>query len=93
MHGGGCQVSGSLGGALAGSSLAFLIADRVGRRGELLVASVLYLLGAAAMGGAPSLPVLLAGRLVYGVGIGLVGGGEGDSGLADWQIRLHKLWT
>eukprot|EP00850_Spirogloea_muscicola_P011530 SM000072S21164 [mRNA] locus=s72:21950:26506:- [translate_table: standard] len=64
-------VSGSLGGAVAGSALAFIVADRLGRRRELMVAAGLYLLGAAVMAGAPTLEALVAGRFIYGFGIGL----------------------
>lgn len=67
----GLVVSGSLGGALAGSILAFGIADILGRRRELIVAAALYLVGAAAMAGAPSLSVLILGRFLFGLGIGL----------------------
>jgi sugar porter (SP) family MFS transporter len=64
-------VSGSLGGALLGSVLAYLIADPLGRRKELLSAAALYLIGALLMAFAPSLPALVAGRVAYGLGIGL----------------------
>lgn len=43
-----------------------------GRRRELIIASVLYLLGGLITGNAPGLGVLLVGRLLYGLGIGLV---------------------
>jgi len=43
-----------------------------GRRRELMVAAALYAAGAACTAGAPSLPLLLLGRLIFGVGIGLV---------------------
>eukprot|EP00271_Cylindrocystis_brebissonii_P004344 TRINITY_DN1598_c0_g1_i1.p1 TRINITY_DN1598_c0_g1~~TRINITY_DN1598_c0_g1_i1.p1 ORF type:complete len:583 (+),score=96.72 TRINITY_DN1598_c0_g1_i1:28-1776(+) len=67
----GLVVSGSLGGALVGSGLAFGIADYLGRRRELLVAAALYFAGAGAMTSAPSLVVLVLGHIIFGVGIGL----------------------
>lgn len=67
----GLVASGSLFGALPGSILAFNIADSLGRRRELIVAAFAYALGALASGFASNLPILIVGRLVYGVGIGL----------------------
>lgn len=66
----GLVVSGSLYGALLGSSLVYPIADFLGRRRELIIAAVLYLLGGLITANAPGLGVLLAGRLLYGLGIG-----------------------
>uniref|UniRef100_A0A1J3JRN9 D-xylose-proton symporter-like 3, chloroplastic n=1 Tax=Noccaea caerulescens TaxID=107243 RepID=A0A1J3JRN9_NOCCA len=67
----GLVVSGSLYGALLGSTLVYGIADFLGRRRELIIAAVLYLLGSLITGCAPDLNVLLVGRLLYGLGIGL----------------------
>ncbi|KAJ0984020.1 hypothetical protein J5N97_002376 [Dioscorea zingiberensis] len=67
----GLVVSGSLYGALAGSLAAYPIADFLGRRRELIAASALYIIGALTMGCAPSLFVLILGRFIYGIGIGL----------------------
>ncbi|CAJ2678897.1 unnamed protein product [Trifolium pratense] len=67
----GLVVSGSLYGALFGSLLAFAIADFIGRKRQLIGAALLYLLGSAITATAPELGVLLAGRLIYGLGIGL----------------------
>ncbi|XP_026660382.2 D-xylose-proton symporter-like 2 isoform X2 [Phoenix dactylifera] len=67
----GLVVSGSLYGALIGSILAFNIADFLGRRRELILSSVLYLVGALITALAPSYPVMVVGRFVYGIGIGL----------------------
>lgn len=63
--------SGSLYGAIAGCVLAFSSADFLGRRRELFAASVFYTIGAVIMAGSPTFAVLLVGRLVYGLGIGL----------------------
>ncbi|XP_057953113.1 D-xylose-proton symporter-like 3, chloroplastic isoform X2 [Malania oleifera] len=70
----GLVVSGSLYGALFGSLLVYLIADFIGRKSELITAAVLYLLGGLITAYAPGLNVLLVGRLLYGLGIGLIRG-------------------
>lgn len=67
----GLLTSGSLYGALIGSVLAFNIADFLGRRRELLVAALMYLVGALITAFAPNFPLLVIGRLVFGIGIGL----------------------
>ncbi|PPD73354.1 hypothetical protein GOBAR_DD29721 [Gossypium barbadense] len=67
----GLVVSGSLYGALLGSLLVYPIADSLGRRRELLIAALLYVLGGVLTAFAPGLSVLLVGRLLYGLGIGL----------------------
>ncbi|GMY06402.1 D-xylose-proton symporter-like 2 [Fagus crenata] len=67
----GLITSGSLYGALIGSLLAFNVADFLGRRRELILAAVLYFVGALVTALAPDLPVMVIGRLVFGIGIGL----------------------
>ncbi|XP_027345264.1 D-xylose-proton symporter-like 3, chloroplastic [Abrus precatorius] len=67
----GLVVSGSLYGALLGSLLAYAIADFLGRKRQLIAAALLYVFGGAITAYAPELGVLLAGRLLYGLGIGL----------------------
>ncbi|KAK0604124.1 hypothetical protein LWI29_012258 [Acer saccharum] len=67
----GLVVSGSLYGALLGSIVVYPIADFLGRRRELITAAVLYFLGGLTTAYAPGLGVLLVGRLLYGLGIGL----------------------
>ncbi|KAG5515216.1 hypothetical protein RHGRI_036301 [Rhododendron griersonianum] len=67
----GLVVSGSLYGALLGSLLVYPIADFLGRRRELILAALLYAFGGLVTASAPGLGVLLIGRLVYGLGIGL----------------------
>ncbi|MQL79257.1 hypothetical protein Taro_011694 [Colocasia esculenta] len=67
----GLVVSGSLYGALAGSLIVYPIADFLGRRRELIIAAVLYFFGGLVTGFAPNLNVLIIGRLLYGIGIGL----------------------
>nr|BAJ95036.1 predicted protein [Hordeum vulgare subsp. vulgare] len=67
----GLVASGSLYGALGGSILAYRVADFLGRRIELITAAALYISGALVTGLAPNFVVLIIGRLLYGVGIGL----------------------
>ncbi|KAM0865835.1 hypothetical protein ACQ4PT_043013 [Festuca glaucescens] len=67
----GLVASGSLYGALGGSILAYRIADFLGRRVELITAAGLYISGALVTGFAPNFVVLIIGRLLYGIGIGL----------------------
>ncbi|KAK3153417.1 hypothetical protein QOZ80_2BG0172300 [Eleusine coracana subsp. coracana] len=67
----GLVVSGSLYGALIGSILAFTIADLLGRRKELILASISYLIGALLTAAAPNFPIMVVGRFLYGIGIGL----------------------
>ncbi|XP_073140298.1 D-xylose-proton symporter-like 3, chloroplastic isoform X2 [Henckelia pumila] len=68
----GLVVSGSLYGALLGSLTVYPLADFLGRRRELIIASLLYLSGGLLTAYAPGLEVLLIARLVYGFGIGMV---------------------
>ena len=49
------------------------MAKMLGRKRQLIVAALLYVLGGSITAYAPELGVLLAGRLLYGLGIGLVG--------------------
>ncbi|KAK1271880.1 hypothetical protein QJS04_geneDACA007751 [Acorus gramineus] len=67
----GLVVSGSLYGALIGSLAVYPIADFLGRRRELIIAAALYITGSLITGLSPNLVVLIIGRLLYGVGIGL----------------------
>ncbi|KAL4321479.1 hypothetical protein AHAS_Ahas14G0114600 [Arachis hypogaea] len=64
------MTSGSLYGALIGSVLAFNVAD--------FLAALLYLVRALVTALAPNLPILVIGRFVYGIGIGLAGYGIGS---------------
>ncbi|KAJ0237195.1 D-xylose-proton symporter-like 2 [Hirschfeldia incana] len=67
----GIITSGSLYGALIGSIVAFTVADIIGRRKELILAAFLYLVGAIVTAVAPVFSVLIIGRLMYGIGVGL----------------------
>ncbi len=58
-------------GALAGALLAGILADRVGPQRTLLLAGVLFLVGAAIEAFAPGTPILVVGRFVVGAGVGV----------------------
>lgn len=60
----------SLLGALSGSLLALISGNKIGRRTELMLAAALYGAGATLLGVSPNLSVLLAARVLYGLGIG-----------------------
>ncbi|KAK9095603.1 hypothetical protein Scep_027072 [Stephania cephalantha] len=67
----GLIVSGSLYGALIGSILAFTVADYLGRRRELILSATMYLVGAIVTSIAPDFAIMVIGRFLYGIGIGL----------------------
>eukprot|EP00667_Euglena_gracilis_P005927 EG_transcript_5969 len=63
--------SGSLFGAVLASAVLIGLGDaNLGRRTELQTAAALYLGGTVLQAAAPTLPLLLLGRVVYGLGIG-----------------------
>ncbi|KAK9787605.1 hypothetical protein WJX73_003758 [Symbiochloris irregularis] len=66
----GLVVSSSLFGALAGSAAALWVGDALGRKRELLLAAACYGGAVALLALAPNLPVLIAGRVIFGLGIG-----------------------
>ena len=51
--------------------MAYVVADPLGRRRELLLSAALYAAGGLCMATAPGLALLITGRLLYGLGIGL----------------------
>jgi sugar porter (SP) family MFS transporter len=57
-------------GCIAGAAGAGSVADTIGRRLTLLVAGVIFLIGALASAFTPNEAVLLVGRFVVGIGIG-----------------------
>ncbi|XP_010558647.1 PREDICTED: D-xylose-proton symporter-like 2 [Tarenaya hassleriana] len=67
----GLITSGSLYGALIGSIVAFTVADFLGRRKELILAACVFLVGALVTALAPVFFILVIGRIIYGIGIGL----------------------
>jgi SP family galactose:H+ symporter-like MFS transporter len=57
-------------GCIGGAAVAGTVADAIGRRLTLLVAGVIFLIGALISAFTPDETVLLAGRFVVGIGIG-----------------------
>ncbi|HEV3092267.1 MAG TPA: sugar porter family MFS transporter [Candidatus Cybelea sp.] len=57
-------------GCIAGSAVAGVVADRIGRRATLFCAGVIFLIGALVSALAPGEAMLLAGRFIVGIGIG-----------------------
>ena len=58
-------------GAMGGALVAGALADRLGRRVTIIVASLLFTLGALVEALAPGSLVLVAGRLIVGFGVGV----------------------
>jgi SP family myo-inositol transporter-like MFS transporter 13 len=54
-------------GAAFGSILGGPFADKLGRKPTIILADVLFTIGAIIMGVAPTIPVLILGRIVVGV--------------------------
>jgi sugar porter (SP) family MFS transporter len=67
----GVATSAVLVGATLGAACAGAVSDMFGRRRVILVVALLFVLGALGSAVAPSLPVLLLGRAVVGVAIGI----------------------
>jgi sugar porter (SP) family MFS transporter len=67
----GCVVSGLLIGAAIGALLAGQAADRFGRRPTLIATAAVFAVGIAIAALSPSLPLLIAGRFVIGLGVGM----------------------
>lgn len=66
----GIVVSGATAGAAFGAALGGRLADRLGRRRLIFVGAVVFFVGSLLMAVAPTVPVLVAGRLIDGVAIG-----------------------
>ncbi|EMA18247.1 sugar porter family MFS transporter [Haloarcula amylolytica] len=66
----GIIVSGAMAGAAAGAAVGGQLADRLGRRRLILIAAIVFFVGSFTMAVAPTVPVLVAGRLIDGVAIG-----------------------
>ena len=58
-------------GALAGSLASGELGDRIGRKRTVLIAGALFTLGAVVQWMAPDTTILVAGRLIIGVGVGV----------------------
>lgn len=63
-------VSVTIGAAAISAAVSGLLCDLIGRRPTLIIASVVFTVGAAVMGGAVNAVMLMIGRIVVGLGIG-----------------------
>lgn len=66
----GTVVSGAMVGAIVGAAFGGRLADRLGRRRLILIGAVLFFVGSFIMAVAPSVTILIVGRVLDGVGIG-----------------------
>ncbi|KAK7503342.1 hypothetical protein BaRGS_00005263 [Batillaria attramentaria] len=64
-------VSGAIGAAAVSSLMGGWVMDLIGRRMTLLMGSVIFTVGGVVMGAAPIPEVLLVGRIICGLGLGL----------------------
>ncbi len=64
-------VSIALIGAAIGSLFSGYVSDKFGRRKVIMVTDILFTVGSVIMAIAPTIPVLMVGRLVIGFGIGV----------------------
>jgi SP family arabinose:H+ symporter-like MFS transporter len=67
----GLFVSSALLGCIAGVALSGELSDRLGRRKPLLLSAALFLLSAIGCAFMPSLPLVIASRVLGGIGIGI----------------------
>lgn len=58
-------------GALVGAALGGILGDRFGRRHMIILAAIIFLLGALLTALTPNLSILICGRIIVGVGIGI----------------------
>ncbi|XP_055345584.1 uncharacterized protein LOC129593350 [Paramacrobiotus metropolitanus] len=61
-----------LAGAIAGAAIVAKLADGLGRRYSIFMGSVLFMVGGAMQAGAVNLSMLLVGRVVAGLGVGVM---------------------
>lgn len=66
----GLVVASMLVGAIFGSGASGPLSDRLGRRRVVFVIAIVYIVGALILALAPSMPVLVMGRLVIGLAVG-----------------------
>ncbi|XP_078436691.1 inositol transporter 2 [Wolffia australiana] len=64
-------VSAAVAGAIAGAAVGGYVSDRFGRRSAILAADVLFLGGAVGMAAAPSPGIVVLGRVLVGLGVGM----------------------
>ena len=57
-------------GAAFGALFSGSISDKIGRKKVIIIADILFTIGAAVMALAPTVQVLMIGRLIIGVGVG-----------------------
>lgn len=58
-------------GALTGAALGGLLGDRYGRRRMIILAAIIFGIGALLTAFTPNLPILIIGRIIVGIGIGI----------------------
>ena len=63
-------VGATIGAAAVFALIAGFLTDRIGRKKVIMLASVVFTIGAVVMGASPNKEVLLVGRLTVGAGIG-----------------------
>src|ERR1039458_9244866 len=92
------MVSGVLAGAAVGAMLGGRLADLFGRRRLLIVTAIIFGVGAIACAAATSPLILIVGRIIVGLGIGLASGTVpvyiSEVSPADargWQVSLFQL--
>jgi sugar porter (SP) family MFS transporter len=64
-------VSAVLVGSVTGAALGGILGDRFGRRHMIILAGIIFGAGAILTAFTPSLPILIAGRIIVGIGIGI----------------------
>ncbi|CAN6486137.1 unnamed protein product [Victoria cruziana] len=64
-------VSMAVAGAIVGAALGGYINDRIGRKKSIMIADVLFFIGAIIMAVAPSPSVIILGRIFVGLGVGM----------------------
>ncbi|EIE20094.1 general substrate transporter [Coccomyxa subellipsoidea C-169] len=67
----GTIVSAAVAGAAGGSALGGALSDFLGRKKALMAGDVLFTVGALLMSAAPDVSVIIAGRALVGIGVGL----------------------
>ncbi|MBV9193626.1 MAG: sugar porter family MFS transporter [Solirubrobacterales bacterium] len=66
----GAIVAGLLLGAMVGAALAGRLSDRLGRRRLIIIAAVVFMIGALVCAFSPTVSVLVAGRVILGLAVG-----------------------
>jgi len=91
-------VSGVLAGAAFGALIGGRLADLFGRRKLLIATAIIFAAGAILCAAAPSAVILVAGRMIVGLGIGLSSSGVpvyisevAPAEARGWQVSLFQL--